>query len=775
MIRSVFLFFVFIFLFVCRLASQNNIPLDEYIFPCVAEPEDIQQSICQGARSFIFNFDSENRDTIFQQLRQIPVLLKQADSELVLLAFTGTYNKESLISGLKTIFSGKLFYREGQKEWPERNKLAIQGIRIAALFNEDLSFTSSQRIVTEKTYQRRFTGDPLNKLVVYTPDTPGNLYQNALTLWKKTGKVPNLLLLADDELKGAKAVIDSLNNTCRVTGVILYNNEYMNEIYWKQKPGLVTPGRFCYPILDYKVILSPYKNGYRITPREIIHHIKMDDVTRIFTAYKSSVEDQLCMYFPFDGKVENLMDPQWKETISKDISFINDKKRGSVIHFSRNNSFVDYSKENNLNFDSPVSVAVWVKPDSLLPFMGIIGIGTSFSLKLNKGRPDFTTADIKDHTLEKVLEIKKWQHLAVVFNPNSTIEFFINGRKMSELNASEIKDSRQSLVIGNNIWGEQFYGSLDELMIWDRGLSEKEILDVYLSKNNHPLPNKPGINFILYGFVLILTGSLFFIIIYKKRKRPTTKEPPVIDIPRDNRIELFGNFRVYSKKEGDISTRFSPLLRQIISFFILNVYENGDGVSIKKLNDTFWSGSPKDKTKENRGTNLKKLRKLLDGIPGLTIVYKEKKWLLDFNDQVLIDVIEFKRLKLILQEQVKNNNVDTDVLLRSMEILKKGNLLPEQDAEWLDKYKDNISFEVIELFASILQHLKPLHLRLEVAKTILKFDDLNEQALKTILRILTAQGKHGQARQTYDEFAKRYMLLYNEKYAAGYTEIIRNK
>ena len=737
--------------------------------------KNIKGNFRQGARSFIFNFDTESRDTIFVQLRQLFALQKESDNNIIVVAFTGTYAKESLISELKILLKGKLFYREEEKEWPELNKLTSQGIRVAALFNDDLTFSSSQRILSEKAYSRRFTEDPLNKLVIYEPDTPGNLYQNTLTFWEKTGKVPNLLLLPNDGRESVTAVADSLNNTRRVAGVILYKNEYLNEIYWKQKPGLVTPGRFCYPILDYKVILSPYKNGYKITPGEIIHHTAMEDITRVFTAYESSVEDQLCMYFPFGRTVENLIDSQWGGTIAKDVSFADDKERGTVIHFSRDNSFVDYSKENNLNFDSPVSIAVWVKPDTLLPFMGIIGIGTSFSLKLNRGRPDFTTANIKDHLLEKTLDIKKWQHLALVFNPGSTIEFFINGRKMSELSASEIKDSRQSLIIGNNIWGEQFYGSLDDLMIWDRGLSENEILDVYLSNDKYPSQAKLGVNRFFWSFLLIPLGLFIYIFLRRRKEKIIKKNESFIGMKKDNRIELFGSFQVYSETEGEVSKRFSPLLRQILSFFILNTYEDGNGVSIKKLNDTFWSGSPKEKTKENRGANLKKLRKLLEDIPGLTLAYKEKKWFLEFNDHLFIDILEFKRLKQILQNQLKNSNVDTEILLHCLEIIKKGNILSEQDAEWLDRYKDSISFEVTDLLTSILQNKDTSHLRLEVAKTILKFDDLNELALKNILIILIEQGKHGHARQTYDEFAKRYMLLYNEEYTTGYTEMIREK
>jgi hypothetical protein len=54
------------------------------------------------------------------------------------------------------------------------------------------------------------------------------------------------------------------------------------------------------------------------------------------------------------------------------------------------------------------------------------------------------------------------------------VEICINGEWSSTLEASEIKPSGQSFLIGTNLWGEQFFGSIDELKIWDRGLSEKK-------------------------------------------------------------------------------------------------------------------------------------------------------------------------------------------------------------------------------------------------------------------------------------------------------------
>lgn len=780
MIRCVSLSSIFIIVFVLKLAAQNDLLLDDYMFSCIEEPENIKLSLEQGAQSFVFNLDkSKNANIFFTKLEPVISSFEKNHQKLLILVFTGDYDKENLISVLKAKFKDQIFYREDLKEWPIKTTLISGGKKVIALFNDDHAFTSAQIIRTERTYGKRFTSDPLNKMIIYKPDTTYNLYQQCLTMWEKTGKVPNLVLLPASELEKSKTTIDSLNKTRRFKGVVIYNNEYLNEIYWKQMPGLITSGKFSYPILENTKILSPYKIGYNITPGQIIHHAGMREIPRIFNAYDSSIDDKLVMHFEFEGSVVNQREPEWNKIISKDISIVKDQIRGKVIYFGKNNSFVDYSKENNLNFDSPITVAMWVRPDSIPPFMGIIGFGTSFSIKLNNGRLDFTTATIKDYFANKPLKRNEWSHAAVVFNPNLTVEFFINGQKIEVLNASEIKATKQSLIIGNNIWGEQFYGAIDDLKIWDRGLSEKEIIDVFRSKNKISSEDNIWQNVLFAGIAFFVLGFLFFIIIRKKRKviiPERVQIPQLTDNFSGNIINLFGNFHIHSEHEGDISSRFSPLLKQMLSFFILSKNEKEERVSIKKLSDTFWPGASKDKAKENRGTNLKKLRKLLENIDGLKIIYKDKYWFLQHEKQVFIDIFDFNRLKIELSNQLAEGEPNNESILKLLEILKEGNILQDIDTEWLDTFKNKISTEVVDLLLAIYkEHKNKLgHHQAALGKTILKFDNLNEDALKIILLALSSQGNHGQAQQTYYEFVKKYVLLYNEEYPLDYQEIIRN-
>ena len=60
---------------------------------------------------------------------------------------------------------------------------------------------------------------------------------------------------------------------------------------------------------------------------------------------------------------------------------------------------------------------------------------------------------------------------------------------------------------------------------------------------------------------------------------------------------------------------------------------------------------------------------------------------------------------------------------------------------------------------------------IKIANTILLFDNLNEQALGILIKELVAVGKHGQAQNAYEAFAKNYKALYNESFNIEYQQL----
>lgn len=751
---------LFILVTYSALEAQNTRRLDDRTFACVNAGERTGQALQQGARAVLFTGIPAR-----EQLEVIRSFFEQQAQSLILI-FDKKLNKDSIQVTLRKQFKTDLLLVQG-RQWPSES--ILQNKKIIVLFGDDVTFTSSSRIATSRTYMTRFLSDPLSKMVVFIPEPGDSLQSQCLQCWRLTGKVPNFVLPDPDELKEAVPVIEFLNNTRRLTGEVRYNGRLLNDVRWKEHSDLITAGRFSYPITGYSEILSPYKNGYRITPGEVIQHTGMPDALRTFTALESQIDEGMVMHFSFDGKIRNLSEPDWAKIIINNVEIVRDQERGQVARFTGNNAYIDYAKENELNFDMPISMAVWVKPDSAGRFMGIVGLGSSFSLKLDEeGAPDFTTATIKDHKGSKRLEPGKWYHVAVVFNPGSIVEIYVNGTRSSTLEASEIKPSGQSFLIGTNLWGEQFFGSLDELRIWDRGLSEKEVKEVFLGQD------QTGSRVSLFYMALFICVVVLLVLVFTRGIRRKTRIPSIVKnaIP-GNSVKLFGTFQINTLKSGDQTGRFSPLLKQLLAFFILNQAETGDGTGIKKLTDTFWPGVAPDKAKENRGANLKKLRRLLEDMEGISISYQDKKWYFIAGEGTSVDVFQYVALKKVIRQQAASGRVEHGPAVHFLEIVRQGNILQNIEAEWLDVYKSAVADEVIGLLFTLLKLEVAQELKTEIARTVLKFDPVNEEALKQLLAGFTVQGNHGQARQCYDDFCRKYLALYNEPYPVAFRELLK--
>ncbi|MEQ6121979.1 LamG-like jellyroll fold domain-containing protein [Reichenbachiella sp. MALMAid0571] len=770
--------------------SQSILTVDDYVFGYISQADNLEKNLTSGIRTFSLNLKKNDNDFIVENseqkltLKQLQQTLRQflvsEPQSLISLILNGDFDQTVLTEKLEKSFSNTIFIKK-ETDWPKINTLKENGVQVIVIYKSDVASTSIEKIRGEKKYSNRFSSDPLDKLILFksSAEDSQELFNSCIELWQTTGKTPNFIEAGFIEPSEVKTVADSLNGLRRFKGIVYYKGELLNEVSWYQTPGVVTPARFSFPLITKEQILSPYKNGYRISPGEVIHHHAMEDNPRIFTSYDIPIEDKLIYNFDFDNGAENTLETDWKNSIVKDVFFIKDPKRGQVLSLSSPNSFIDYSKENKLNFNTPISISAWIKPDSIVDFMGIIGFGSAFSLKVKDGNPDFTTATIKDHILDKKLTKGNWYHLAVVVNPEASVEFYIDGKKEGEIVTSEIKSSNQSLVIGNNIWGEQFYGSIDDLKIWDRGLSFKEVSFLF---QNNKTTQYYGMYWML-GITALIFLSFLIIFIRKRnsnypRPKETYKSIPIVeDIFSGNSFRLFGSFKITSKNKGDITSGFSPLMRQILSFLALNTAESKNGISTNKLTETFWPGVAKDKSKENRGTNIQKLRKLLKDVDGLNIVYKDQKWHLDASENVFVDVLEYGKYKIQIDYQLKNKEIDPQLVNSFLELLKPGNILPNIQSEWLDYFKNKISTDVDSLLSKVYKTQctnLDSETNIKLANTILLFDDLNEQALGILVKELVATGKHGQAQNAYETFAKNYKALYDETFNTEYQELAEN-
>lgn len=201
----------------------------------------------------------------------------------------------------------------------------------------------------------------------------------------------------------------------------------------------------------------------------------------------------------------------------------------------------------------------------------------------------------------------KWHHLGLVFNDNY-LSFYLNGNLQQKVKKNFITKylSTDSVMIGHtaNTKNERYsQGIFDDIQIFHRCLSDKEINNLY----NAPNPNKFKniiIEILKYGLViLILTLTIIALIIRNKKMLKRQKEQFEL-INKITELELkvvkaqmnphfISNclaaiqdliFKNNVDEAGRYIAKFSFFLRQILNYSNKNFITISEEIEIIKLN-----------------------------------------------------------------------------------------------------------------------------------------------------------------------------------------------
>lgn len=413
-----------------------------------------------------------------------------------------------------------------------------------------------------------------------------------------------------------------------------------------------------------------------------------------------------------------------------------------------------------------------------------------------------------------------WFHFAVCYNDKiDSISFWLNGDMvLNEKVNIEIRDTIWPLYIGSEGSYNYFKGYLSEIRIstivryrqsfrpsasflpddftiayWPCNEGEKDTLhDLSQHNNNGQLFNvswltvEPTTSKIIpkiwIPILFVILGATIIFFIKRKKGLLTTPLNPLKDqttIPKHNHtgIFLFGGFRFIDISGKDLTKKFSPLTKQLLVFILLHSLEpiSSKGISTGKLTNTFWPGRDNEKAKNARGTALNKLRKILEESGICSLVNRNHLYQIEFFPSGYCDFLEYTLVK---QSLVKNpTHIRKKDLSQFLEIVENGTLLPEMEYEWLDAFKASTTNEIMDLCLSIAKEFEDgsqAGTLLKISSTILTWDTLNEEALRLKIRALTKLGRHGAAKDTFENFRKEYFNLYGEEINLSFHKLIGN-
>ncbi len=138
----------------------------------------------------------------------------------------------------------------------------------------------------------------------------------------------------------------------------------------------------------------------------------------------------------------------------------------------------------------------------------------------------------------------------------------------------------------------------------------------------------------------------------------------------------------------------------------------------------------------------------------------------------MCDYTEAMRLFGIIKENASPDQTNIDRLL---ELLLRGVLLPNTEADWVDGFKSDFSNMTIDILTELSQsnyYKLTDDLKLKIADTLFLHDYINEEALYLKCSILFNSGKKGIAKSIYDNFCKEYYNLLGSKYKYSLTDVI---
>ncbi len=649
-------------------------------------------------------------------------------------------------------------------------------------------------------------GDPKNSLLIYNDynfpqksetvktrkfDTNLNPYliEHIKNTWANTGKTPNFIML-DRYEKWILGVLTYIRGFRTIKGTVTYNTQVLDYVNWVKMESL-TSGKFCFPLgPGDNLVLTPQSPGFKFTPESVTFNEPAQNIIQHFIASPLEITDNLEGHYTFTKESRDFSINGFNGK-PYHVKFANDSIRSSVANFVENSYIVLPGAEEFKIRDHDFSVAAWIKIKEYLPGRRdycILGTrsnsyqqGIHLLIRDKKPYFGFFNNDLQGNT---ILESGQWYHLVWRYNKLSGEQaIFLNGKLDSRSLGHPAYKGRDNLYIGvaGFSWSSNMNGSIDNLSIWSRALGEeevwqlsKEVIEIVPIKNVFILYPNLSWSFSLLILISLLIFSGFKLKKILKKHATTADKIRNIDKqlilkPLSNYIQLFGDFRVLDKNGNDISSQFTPKLKQLFLIILLYSQRSKNGISTAELTDILWQGHSSQNAKNSRGVTIRKLRLILESLDKVEINFHVDRWSMKFSGDVRCDYLEC--LKLLKREKIH----DTDFNLNFYHIIQEGELFKGESYDWLDDFKGFAGNNVVDILLKFISELTIEHdneFILKLAERILVTDPVNDQALVYKLKALIRQNNYNLARFSFERFGALYEEMYGEKFPGKFDELI---
>ncbi|QZT38463.1 hypothetical protein K5X82_06090 [Halosquirtibacter xylanolyticus] len=766
------------------LGANCSVNLDEEIILCDYVRKNSSNQISDGYRAFIVSSEVQLSNILDSSYH----FLKRNEEEIIILILENPIpTAKSLIEKHKAY---ELLETPSSTFIRSIDLLVKQNKRLIIFSNESsLTFFNKRDHICyyevndtfPVDYMSGFRGDQSKDLVVFNMDSYALSHSESpvdsipIQFNSISGKLPNFFMTEFPQYY--HSFIEYMGAYKWHTATVRMNDSLLSDMSWKEMPRMRSYGK----VHTHERQISPQKDGFQFSP-DVFQFNKINSFeTKIFHATPRELTDGLILFLDFSKDNNNLLNEGMIPTYSK-LKYVKDEQRKWCASFNGESDYIDYAS--GLDIIDNLTLSVWVKPENIEGNQSILGKGETFSVKYRDGRLLFTSPGIKDHITDSiVVKSHQWQHISYVFSANKKLRFYINGIFVGEKKAAGVTPTNNSVLIGTNLWGEYFHGKMDDLAIWNRSLSDEEIIKIYQKGISLDSPKRSKWYLLGVSCLIIL---VLLIYLYRRSKRgiglPYFKKNSLINKPSNKEhrrdttpiiapsIQLIGRFRMINRDGTDISSKFSTRRKQLFILILLSKYRGG-GIVSSQLTDNLWPGYSSDKAKNNRSTQMKRLREILNLDTGVSIEFFNKKWCINLEHDVYLDLDRYFQLQNKIIEDQYIHLPDIEDLL---DILEKGPLLPNLNEIWLDDFKSQFEDKLFDLLMPLYENqdfILDNHRVIRLSNVLLIYDPLNEVAIEHKVRSLISLNKISLARDSITHFYKIYQQYYNQPYDGSLSEL----
>lgn len=270
---------------------------------------------------------------------------------------------------------------------------------------------------------------------------------------------------------------------------------------------------------------------------------------------------------------------------------------------------------------------------------------------------------------------------------------------------------------------------------------------------------------ITLGIILCL---LFLVLYYTRHKIPQyyhkksslrEKESGYLATEaKVNAIFLFGTFTVKNREGKNITYLFSPKIKQI--FLILLQYSVEEGITSQELSQLLWPNKAESKVKNSRGVTISNLRKVLEELDGIRLIYEKGIFKIITTEDCYCDYCYFKEIK---ASDHSKDNFRKELL----KIISRGKFLKDSNFPEVDKFKEIVEqelipFLLIEMEESYREEDYPN--TIAFADAMLNIDPVNETAFDYLIHSLQKTNAHSEAKRRSIQFISDYKQIMGEDY-----------